>query len=150
MALSDRMFQNRDMGNHFREDLNFAKHCRSSFHSLRSRRMTMEFGVLTIPTRTANTRLGWAPIFVRIGALLETNQNNLFRGRIEGQLVVLLVGAADGDVVEQQRGREDGLRHIAKVVGDPQVFARGFDAGAQRALVEVVERRRRAPIRACR
>lgn len=100
----------------------------------------MEFGVLTIPTLTANTRLGWAPIFVRIGALLETNQNNLFRGRVEGQLVVLLVGAADGDVVEQQRRGKDGLRHIAKIVGYPQVFARSFDAGTQRALVKVVER----------
>ncbi len=58
----------------------------------------------------------------------------LFRGRVEGQLVVLLVGAADGDVVEQQRGREDGLGDFAGVVGDPEIFAGRLDARAKGAL----------------
>ncbi len=51
------------------------------------------------------------------------------------------VGAADGGVVEEQRGREDCGWRVAEVVGDPEILARGFDAGAKSALVDVVEHR---------
>ena len=63
----------------------------------------------------------------------------LLRRRIERQLLVLLVGALDGDVAQQQRGREYGVGHVAQVVGYPQVFAGGLDTGAQGALVEIVQ-----------
>jgi len=37
----------------------------------------------------------------------------LLRRRIEGQLVVLLVGAADGQIIDQQRRSQHRCRHIA-------------------------------------
>src|SRR5208282_5264983 len=63
----------------------------------------------------------------------------LIRRWVKGQLVVFLIGAADGDVVEQDRGGEDGLGYFAGVVGDPEIFARGFYVGAKGAFVEVGE-----------
>ena len=57
--------------------------------------------------------------------------------RIEGQLFVLGVGAADGGVVKEQRRSEDGGRWICEIVRHPEIAARSLNAGAKSAFVNV-------------
>ena len=63
----------------------------------------------------------------------------LIRRRIEGELVVLFVGAFDGHVVEQQRRGKDSYRNVAEEIGRVEVLAGGFNAGTKGALVKVVK-----------
>ena len=65
----------------------------------------------------------------------------LVRRGIERELIVLFVGALHRYIVEEQRGREHSLRHVAKVVGNKKVFSRGHNVGAQGSLIQIVERR---------
>jgi hypothetical protein len=58
---------------------------------------------------------------------------------IEGQLIVGLIGAFDGDVVHEQSGTKNRGGHIAIRVGSVEILARSFNAGAEGALIEVVE-----------
>ena len=61
------------------------------------------------------------------------------RSWIVRQLVVGLVGALHGDVVEKKCGGENGFGDFGGVVGYPEVFAGGDDPGTEGALIEIVE-----------
>jgi len=59
----------------------------------------------------------------------------LLRWRVAGEFVVGFVGALYGDVVEEERGGQDGFWNFGGVIGDPEVFACGDYTGAECALV---------------
>ena len=59
--------------------------------------------------------------------------------RVVGELVVGFVGPFDGDVAEKKRRRQHGFRDLCRVVGHPKILAGGFNTGAQRTLIEILE-----------
>jgi hypothetical protein len=102
--------------------------------------------LVTVDLNLGSEALGILADSYKAAEVLQSHMNSapefskaLFRWRIEGQLVVLLVGAFDGHVVHQQgRGQHRG-RHVAGDVQDKQILARGLYAGAQGALVQIAE-----------
>src|ERR1700723_725429 len=86
-----------------------------------------------LPARTPGLRF---PVLSREP---KAHQATLIRRGIEGELVVLFVGAFDGNVVKEQRRGKDSDRNVAEEVGRVEVLAGGFNAGTKGTLVKVVK-----------